>query len=159
MSPDGKTPVLDKNGNPIPNRNIWGGDGKKFIRENEEGIKAFMEVWGQNIWAEYQFSGESVVRGRFISPVGSEIISHFLTRPDYGSKAVNITKEKTFVEKRLDSATKKYNEDVARLRKQISDLDSASKAAADNLIQKADSIKSSVTGKTDKIVDIDSLEF
>jgi hypothetical protein len=160
MSPDGKTPVLDKNGNPIPNRNIWGGDGKKFIRENEEGIKAFMEVWGQNIWAEYQFSSESVVRGRFISPVGSEIISHFLTRPDYGSKAVNITKEKTFVEKQLDSATKKYNEDVARLRKQISNLDSTSKAAADNLIQKADSIKSSVTGKTDKIVNaIDSVEF
>lgn len=160
MDKDGVTPLKDKNGNLIPNRNIWGADGKKFIRDNQVGIKAFMEVWGQNVWAEYKFSGESVGNGRFISPIGSELITWFLTRPDYGSKAANIEKEKSYLDKRIDSATKKYNEDVAKLQNQVKKLDSTTRAAANDLIQKADSIKSSVTGKTDKIVNaIDSVEF
>ena len=160
MGPDGKTPVLDKNGNPIPNRNIWGADGKKFLRDNQEGVKAFFEVWMQNIIGEYGFSGENFVKGRFISPLGSELITHFLTRPDYGSKIANKEKEQGYVDKKLQDANTKLAGEVDKLKKQINTLDSASKKAAENLIQKADSIRSSVTGKTDKIINtVDSVEF
>jgi hypothetical protein len=123
-------------------------------------------VWTTNAARKYGFATDEVLNFKAFS-LATGLAWEFYNRKDIANRpediGTNKVDKKAAVTAEINKTLQKGNAEIDSLKKKLSDLsgklDSTSRAAAGGFINNIDSLRSTVTGKTDKILNVDSVDF